>query len=131
MAKERRCFKCVELGHMMQESKMVKGCTVEGCPDPRHHTLLHGYKESTKESNKEVVCSAKESYQLVMSQRPSYFMTFPVRVRCGNREVQTYAMLDTGSQRTFCEACMFSEKVASCWALAIFAHVHSFFRIDS
>ena len=103
MAQERRCFKCLAPGHMMQECKMVRGCTAEGCPDPWHHTLLHRYKESTKEGNKEVVCSAMESDQLIVSQRRSYFMTLPVRACCGNREVQTYAMLDTGSQRTFSE----------------------------
>ena len=33
-------------------------------------------------------------------------MTLPVRVRCGRHEVLTYAMLDSGSQRTFCQSAL-------------------------
>ena len=96
---ERRCFRCLVRGHVIGECKSVEGCAVAGCADPRHHTLLHKESE-TGSAAEEIVCSAmEESY----SKRP-YFMTVPVRVSCCGRESLTYAMLDTGSQRTFCSA---------------------------
>ena len=99
MISERRCFRCLVRGHVIGECKSVEGCVVAGCADYRHHTLLHKESE-TGSAAEEIVCSAMEdSY----SKRP-YFMTVPVRVNCCDRETLTYAMLDTGSQRTFCSA---------------------------
>ena len=64
-----------------------------------HHTLLHS-KVETGNAAEEIVCSDTEKD---CSKRP-YFMTVPVRVCYGGRKSLTYAMFDTGSQRTFCGA---------------------------
>ena len=41
LARNRRCFRCLEPGHMMDKCESQQGCTVAGCTDTRHHTLLH------------------------------------------------------------------------------------------
>ena len=41
VAKGRRCFKCLEVGHMMQDCNSTQRCEVEGRTEG-HHTLLPG-----------------------------------------------------------------------------------------
>ena len=99
----RRCFKCLEEGHLLQECSSSLKCEVEGCSDRRHHTLLHKSVESKSDESREEaadgsVCGAT-SFESPTG-RP-FFMTIPTIARNGNKEVRTYALLDSGSQRTF------------------------------
>ena len=41
LSSERRCFRCLVQGHVMRDCDAAQGCSVAGCADPRHHTLLH------------------------------------------------------------------------------------------
>ena len=45
--------------------------------------------------------AAVEDLAQVRDKRP-YLMTVPVRVKSGIKEVLTYALLDSGSERSFC-----------------------------
>ena len=71
---------------------------IEGCNDTRHHTLLHRHEvvERTESS-----CAAVEGVATVVDKRP-YLMTVPLRVKSGTKEVLTYALLDSESERSFC-----------------------------
>ena len=104
LMRTRRCFKCLEEGHLLQECSSSLKCEVEGCSDRRHHTLLHKSVESKSDKSREeaadgAVCGAT-SFESSTG-RP-FFMTVPIIARNGNKEVRTYALLDSGSQRTFC-----------------------------
>ena len=46
-------------------------------------------------------CAAVEGLAAVKDKRP-YLMTVPVRVKSGSKEVLTSALLDSGSERSFC-----------------------------
>ena len=100
LSSERCCFRCSEQGHVIRDCDAAQGCSVAGCTDPRHHTLLHKEKDNVG-VGEELVCSAMEETTSKSSQRRSYVMTLPVRVRCGRYEALTYAILNSGSQRTF------------------------------
>ena len=39
--KENLCFKCLCSDHVARDSKSCEECSVEGCVNPKHHTLLH------------------------------------------------------------------------------------------
>ena len=102
LARNRRCFRCLEPGHMMDKCESQQGYTVAGCTNTRHHTLLHKHESDTVDSDK-VLCAAMEENESALQSKRPYFMTVPVRVSSGGDEVSTYALLDTGSQRSFCD----------------------------
>ena len=87
---------------MINECESQQGCTVDGCVDNRHHTLLHKH-DSNQTDNDKVVCAAIETDGSEVCAKRPYFMTVPVKVRCGGNEVSTYTLLDAGSQRSFCD----------------------------
>ena len=63
LMRTRRCFKCLEEEHLLQECSSSLKCEVEGCSDRRHHTLLHKSVESKSVESKEeaadgAVCGA-------------------------------------------------------------------------
>ena len=95
---ESRCFRCLKVGHEMSKCEVEQGCTVKDCKNPKHHALLHRFAETRSEKDCSVLCAATES--IIKLVRP-YFMTIPVKIRCGEKEVTSYALLDSGSQRTF------------------------------
>ena len=47
-----------------------------------------------------MLCSSVDKSGI--NRRP-YFLTIPIRVACGKNTICTYALLDTGSQQTFCD----------------------------
>ena len=107
LRKNKLCFRCLSQGHMLSECESKQDCTVLGCQDKRHHTLLH--KHSSDSAN-EASSSSSEPERVLCSSvdkggidRRPYFMTIPIRVTCGKNTICTYALLDTGSQRTFCD----------------------------
>ena len=64
--------------------------------------ITHSIIRKLRPETLEIVCSAMEEGY---SKRP-YFITVLVRVSYCSRELLTYAMLNTGSQRTFCGAAL-------------------------
>ena len=98
LRKSHRCFRCLDYGHRIRDCKSTQGCMIEGCNDTRHHTLLHRHEVEQTESS---CCAAVEGLAAVKDKRP-YLMTVPVRVKSGSKEVLTYALLDSGSERSFC-----------------------------
>ena len=101
VAKGRRCFKCLEVGHMMQDCESTQSCEVEGCTEG-HHTLLHKFVDSHEKDYETVMCGATGEAAPTSQRKGPFFMTVPVKVRYGENEVLSYALLDSGSQRTFC-----------------------------
>ena len=100
----RRCFKCLEEGHLLQECSSSLKCEVEGCPNQWQHTLLHKSIESKSDESREeavdgMVCGAT-SFESPRGR--AFFMTVPIIAHNGNKEIQMHALLDSGSQRTFC-----------------------------
>jgi len=98
---------------MLSQCKSKEDCKVDGCVDKRHHTLIHKHiVDSTNEASSpseepdKIMCAAASDED---RERRSYFMTVPVRVIYKNQMVNTYALLDTGSQRTFCEQSLASK----------------------
>ena len=106
LKRNRCCFRCLKVGHMLDKCSEKVGCTVGGCTG-KHHTVLHMFvaedqRSSSDSHESEKVFSSVSKGCSVRGPVP-YFMTLPVKVRCGREEVVTYALLDSGSQRTFCE----------------------------
>jgi len=106
------CFRCLKKGHWSNKCNEKEGCTKKGCKNPKHHTLLHDEeRDQSKEvaqgqserSDSEKVCSSLQNMnkEETKSSLP-LLATVPVRVSCGEREILTYALLDSGSQQTFC-----------------------------
>ena len=48
------------------------------------------------------MCGATGEAAPVSQRKGPFFMTVPVKVRYGENEELSYAVLDSGSQRTFC-----------------------------
>ena len=103
LARKRRCFRCLEAGHMIDKCSSRQGCTVEGCSDTRHHTLLHRFERNQLDNCESVVCGAALEDESGVNREKPYFMTVPVKLEWNKKEVFTYALLDTGSQRSFCD----------------------------
>ena len=115
------CMNCLFTGHHARECKKDSFCRINGCRG-KHSTFLHQVK-SDKES-KPANDSARSSQRSIeegstsslnsssngyvdisqASQRIISLPIVPVRVKGpdGNKEVQTYAFLDSGSNTTFC-----------------------------
>ena len=100
LARERRCFWCLEVGHRMDVCRSPQRCTIESCSDTRHHILLHRFERNRKDSGEKVVCG---SVRHESRDDGPYFMTVPVKLQCNEGVLLTYALLDTGSQRSFCD----------------------------
>ena len=97
------CFCCLNTGHMIGSCSTKEGCSVDGCKKPNHHSLLHmPLKDSEGETRPAVlhsICSCKEE-----KGRLPYLPVLPVKVKSGNKTLTTYALLDSGSQQTFCSS---------------------------
>ena len=86
---ERRYFWYLEQGHVVRDCDAARGCSADGCCDPSYHTLLHKEKKNVSVSE-ELVCLAMEEIASKRCPKRPYFMTLPVRVRCGEHEALTY-----------------------------------------
>ena len=96
---------------MISDCQSKITCEVVGCNSALHHTALHKYAHgvcstastSGSEVSERVLCSTLCGSTRTKSKNGSYFMTITVKVSCGNKMVKTYALLDSGSPRTFGE----------------------------
>ena len=113
LRKNKLCFWCLDQGHMLNQCETKEECKVSGCSDKRHHTLLHKHTSaSTSEAlnpmdPESVPCGATAATR--KCEQTPYFMTVPVKVCYQNNTTMTYALLDTGSQRTFCDQSLASK----------------------
>lgn len=104
---ERLCYLCLSKGHVAKDCKRKDSCLVASC-GKRHHSLLHQEfptlptpseapprQEDLKNSNS--IASQRESTKVMLR-------VIPVKVKGqGNIEVETYALLDDGSDVSICE----------------------------
>ena len=112
----RRCFLCLEHGHQAKDCSSKMECDVEGCEEKRHHRLLHKFSSpEPEESGSEPAAQSAGVFSAAVhpcslpAKQTSYFMTLPVRVSSKDKDILTYALLDSGSQRTFCKRDLASE----------------------
>ena len=97
------CFRCSNPGHQARSCFSKITCTTEGCKFPNHHSLLH--KESLVGMNSEsitTVLSAHKRTEEIFDESSPFLPILPVEVICGEHRRETCALLDTGSQQTFC-----------------------------
>ena len=124
--KHKLCKRCLNPGHHAKSCTLNIKCKRKNC-DKRddHNSLLHTPYSLSKESSSDSKSgnsapdpdpSAKlvETKTLALSSRTSgittssraYLDIVPVKVKSNDHVVYTYALLDTGSDRTFCEQCL-------------------------
>ncbi|XP_063967618.1 uncharacterized protein LOC129271341 [Lytechinus pictus] len=125
--KHKLCDNCFRPSHMSSGCMMKSRCTEKGC-QRKHHTLLHApasfFKErkldkanpkkssNSQESNSDTgagssdeEASSREAgdcYSSVTSQGKVSLRVLPVKVQGNGREVQTWALLDEGSDISIC-----------------------------
>ena len=97
------CFRCLLAGHVVSECRTESRCGE--CESKFHHTLLHKLKKGLDETKQEeTTCSsALSSSHAISGKFDKVFMcVVPVKIKYQNKEVTTYAFLDSGSSATFC-----------------------------
>ena len=102
LMKQGRCFQCLDAGLTSRDCKSNQRCNVEGCTKYRHHTLLHKDNASGPADSEKVLCAATKNIYSDRDSSGHFFMTLPVKICHNGKELLTYALLDSGSQRTFC-----------------------------
>ena len=99
------------------QCKKVNSCTVEGCTNPFHHTLLHFTRKRSPVSKRtapevsnlntdnppENTIALSTVSKATASNANVYLCVVPVRARYKEKEVLTYAFLDQGSTHEFCD----------------------------
>ena len=131
MVKEKKlCISCLAAGHVASRCKRNFKCRVLRC-DRSHHTLLHNSsKPSNAETNRESsgatggssqhkmevsaqssngsfnCCSGRKSIE---SEGKVCFKIVPGKVKGPNRDIETYAFLDSGSDVTLCHESLVEE----------------------
>ena len=119
------CFNCVNYdNHFVKDCRKRGGCSVAGC-NRRHSELLHeavvsahqkqaNDEKKTKEEAKSMTCLAPEKIRYALP-------IVPVKVRGkGQSEyIHTFAMLDTGCNRTFCSTSLLDKLGVSGEAVAM------------
>ena len=109
---KRLCFLCLEGNHWTNKCPVKGGCTKPDCKNPKHHTLLHDpSRDKSNEVTQEKALKSQpvkacSSLCATNQEDTKNFLpllaTLPVKVVSGKEELCTYALLDSGSQQTFC-----------------------------
>ena len=113
IVEKRLCFRCLLGCHLSRDCDSKVLCKVKSCKRTNtHHTLLHLDQpvKASQEVSAATICGTtipvadsdnssdcEETYK-------TYLDIVPVRVRCDNVEVLTYALLDSGSSLSFCSS---------------------------
>ena len=98
---ENLCFKCLRSGHVAGDCKSCEECLVEGCVNPKHHALLHKNIPQTV-ATAITQTNIENSLLLTRQHSLSCLPILPLKVRDGLLSFTTCALLDSGSQQTFC-----------------------------
>ena len=115
--KYRLCKLCLNPGHFAHQCTLKICCKKENCGSANHNSLLHhasgdansndkGYnhnEESETQEIKSLATLSKGSSQTSNSRVYLDIVPVKVVVEDSNIVVQTYALLDSGSDKTFCE----------------------------
>jgi len=101
--KFRMCENCLNFKHSATNCRKGSCCDVQGCRE-KHHTMLHEQKmhEQAKSMEQHVqsnCCAAAGENPL---KHKVSLRIVPVKVKQGKKCVQTYALLDDGSDVTLC-----------------------------
>ena len=120
--RHRGCLNCLQIGHFSSRCRAPKACTVPGC-EYKHHTLMHRfYNVDAQEADaptaaKKFRFGARSAtpppapltpsapplpsvHVTATSTSGSYLGVVPVIVEANGASVQTYALLDNGSDKT-------------------------------
>ncbi|XP_055622287.1 uncharacterized protein LOC129765875 [Toxorhynchites rutilus septentrionalis] len=103
LAKKGICFKCLNSNdHIMRNCSMKGICGIDGC-NKEHNRLLH--QRSEYKRNQDTAADVRrgpEETTNIHRQRKEhlYYQIVPITVQNGERMIDTYAFLDTGSSVT-------------------------------
>ena len=79
------------------------GCNGKGCTYPTHHTLLHkAASDSQQDESLSTLANSVNLRKFVDKKTLPQLPVLPVKVRNGRSVQVTHALLDSGSQQTFC-----------------------------
>lgn len=103
------CFRCLRGRHKSANCGSKSRCGVSGC-QARHHTMLHGAERVYPDRGSEVQQTVAESSESTQEKRvfavapePAsevLLAVVPVQLVAGGRSLDTYALLDSGSEAT-------------------------------
>lgn len=97
------CLVCLQSGHHARDCNSKSMCSIPGC-QRRHHPLLHGTKVVQTSEVSGGRCAATSTIY------PSVSLgVLPVRVRGPRGTIETYALLDNGSDVTLVERGLLGE----------------------
>ena len=113
--KHHLCRACLNSGHIAKNCSKGLKCQKANCGSALHVTILHppknhvqasGSINDTAVSENLLSCNEKTSLTsltIISHTKRTFLDIVPVRVRKGKEFIDTYALLDSGSDRTFCE----------------------------
>ena len=111
---------CLHSGHFAARCTLSLRCKKKDCGSTAHKTLLHLVSkgsEAQSSTNQPTTSEESQVKSLATSSRMSntlqgrgtYLDVVPVKVFTKDETIQTYALLDSGSDRSFCEARLIRE----------------------
>ena len=98
----KKCFNCFKDGHSTRKCLSKNTCFKSDCNE-RHHTTLHDYFiERGRMAMAKKGTNTKEQFNGLTSTIKDVFLQIvPVTLHANNKSIETYALLDNGSQSTF------------------------------
>ncbi|XP_041484654.1 uncharacterized protein LOC121431209 [Lytechinus variegatus] len=113
---KRLCDNCFKPNHVARVCRSPPACTIEGCTW-KHHSLLHFTKEepqsdipATDVNDLAATTEDPSGTNLSMvGSRRVCLRVLPVKVKANNRQVETWAILDNGSDVSLCDRSLAKE----------------------
>ena len=99
----RCCFRCLIPGHKGSDCRNPTACKIDGCKY-RHHPLLHGAPPMFPKSRSTEAVPTAFNGILCATVKPAlddktvFLCVVPIKIRANNRTIETFALLDTGSE---------------------------------
>ena len=100
ISKHEMCLNCLNFKHMAESCKKRSFCEVSGCNE-KHNTMFHrnsGQNSECETSQEKCVAASESPYK----EKQVSLRIVPVVVGSGSRQIETYALLDEGSDVTLC-----------------------------